>query len=187
MTNVHVSLKNVTKQFQREGSEGVVHALGPLDLELRSGEFFAVVGPSGCGKSSLLEVIAGLWQGVCDQDSLDVPSRIVWLPLSWDDPACQKAIDKYMTTVRQDAPWCPSNIEFIRRMNGLESQQEVFDIVHAASYLVLGLGDVYLGAPVATPVEGGGILVQPNGSDMGIWFWLVQPANSRRWPTSMGA
>ncbi|WP_210455106.1 carboxyltransferase domain-containing protein, partial [Pantoea ananatis] len=29
---------------------------------------------------SLLEVIAGLWQGVCDQDSLDVPSRIVWLP-----------------------------------------------------------------------------------------------------------
>jgi NitT/TauT family transport system ATP-binding protein len=60
VTNVHVSLKNVTKQFQREGSEGVVHALGPLDLELRSGEFFAVVGPSGCGKSSLLEVIAGL-------------------------------------------------------------------------------------------------------------------------------
>lgn len=60
MTNVHVSLKAVTKQFQREGAEGVVNALGPLDLELRSGEFFAVVGPSGCGKSSLLEVIAGL-------------------------------------------------------------------------------------------------------------------------------
>ncbi|HWM40875.1 MAG TPA: ABC transporter ATP-binding protein [Burkholderiales bacterium] len=37
-----------------------VHALGPIDLELARGEFFAVVGPSGCGKSTLLDVIAGL-------------------------------------------------------------------------------------------------------------------------------
>ena len=37
-----------------------VHALGPLDLDLRAGEFFAVVGPSGCGKSTLFELIAGL-------------------------------------------------------------------------------------------------------------------------------
>ena len=37
-----------------------LHALGPLDLDIRQGEFFAVVGPSGCGKSTLLELIAGL-------------------------------------------------------------------------------------------------------------------------------
>ena len=37
-----------------------MHALGPVDLDLKRGEFFAVVGPSGCGKSTLLEVLAGL-------------------------------------------------------------------------------------------------------------------------------
>ena len=37
-----------------------VHALGPIDLEVRRGEFFSVVGPSGCGKSTLLDVLAGL-------------------------------------------------------------------------------------------------------------------------------
>jgi len=37
-----------------------LRALGPLDLDIRQGEFFAVVGPSGCGKSTLLELIAGL-------------------------------------------------------------------------------------------------------------------------------
>jgi urea carboxylase len=37
-------------------------------------------------------------------DDLQVPTRVVHLPLSWDDPACRKAIDKYMTTVRPDAP-----------------------------------------------------------------------------------
>jgi NitT/TauT family transport system ATP-binding protein len=60
VTSVHVSLKGVTKIFQRPGSGGDVHALGSVDLELRAGEFFAVVGPSGCGKSTLLELIAGL-------------------------------------------------------------------------------------------------------------------------------
>lgn len=86
-------------------------------------------------------------------DQIEVPSRIVHLPLSWDDPATRLAIEKYMQSVRPDAPWCPSNIEFIRRINGLASIEEVKDVVFSASYLVLGLGDVYLGAPVATPLD----------------------------------
>ncbi len=86
-------------------------------------------------------------------DELEVPSRIVHLPLSWDDPATRLAIDKYMQSVRPDAPWCPSNIEFIRRINGLDCVEDVRRIVFEASYLVMGLGDVYLGAPVATPLD----------------------------------
>jgi urea carboxylase len=82
-----------------------------------------------------------------------VPTRIVHLPLSWDDDSTRLAIDKYIQSVRPDAPWCPSNIEFIRRINGLDSVEAVREIVFAASYLVLGLGDVYLGAPVATPID----------------------------------
>lgn len=85
--------------------------------------------------------------------SMTVPTRIVHLPLSWDDEATRLAIEKYMQSVRKDAPWCPSNIEFIRRINGLASQEEVRKIVFSASYLVMGLGDVYLGAPVATPLD----------------------------------
>ncbi|WP_141500238.1 urea carboxylase [Paenibacillus luteus] len=86
-------------------------------------------------------------------ETIQVPSRIVRLPLSWDDPATQLAIERYQQTVRPDAPWCPSNIEFIRRVNGLEHMEEVQRIVYEANYLVLGLGDVYLGAPVATPID----------------------------------
>ena len=101
----------------------------------------------------LLAVVGDLWDGVCQQQDLRVPSRVVHLPLSWDDPACQLAIDKYMTTVRKDAPWCPSNLEFIRRINDLPNLDEVQRTVFDASYLVMGLGDVYLGAPVATPLD----------------------------------
>ncbi len=86
-------------------------------------------------------------------DEMQVPTRLVHLPLSWDDEATRIAIRKYEQSVRKDAPWCPSNIEFIRRINGLESIDQVKDIVFNANYLVMGLGDVYLGAPVATPVD----------------------------------
>jgi urea carboxylase len=84
---------------------------------------------------------------------LAVPSRTVHLPLSWDDPSTREAIKRYMVGVRSDAPWCPWNIEFIRRVNGLADVSDVHRIVHDAEYLVLGLGDVYLGAPVATPLD----------------------------------
>ncbi|BCB25283.1 urea carboxylase [Sulfurimicrobium lacus] len=86
-------------------------------------------------------------------EDMVVPTRIVHLPLSWDDPSTRLAIEKYMQSVRKDAPWCPSNIEFIRRINGLDDIEQVKDIVFNASYLVMGLGDVYLGAPVATPLD----------------------------------
>jgi len=84
---------------------------------------------------------------------LVIPSRTVHLPLSWEDPATLEAIRRYMAVVRDDAPWCPSNLEFIRRINGLGHVDDVHRIVFEASYLVLGLGDVYLGAPVATPID----------------------------------
>jgi urea carboxylase len=102
---------------------------------------------------TLLDVLVCAEEELPSVDDIEVPSRIVHLPLSWDDPATRVAIDKYMQSVRKDAPWCPSNIEFIRRVNGLDSIEDVRHIVFDASYLVMGLGDVYLGAPVATPLD----------------------------------
>lgn len=58
MSASHVCLRGVSKVFRTEHSD--VHALGPMDLDLQRGEFYAVVGPSGCGKSTLLELLAGL-------------------------------------------------------------------------------------------------------------------------------
>ena len=104
-------------------------------------------------RERLLEALERAEVELPSTDAIEIPSRVVHLPLSWDDPATRLAIQKYTQTVRPDAPWCPSNIEFIRRINGLGSIDEVRDIVFSASYLVLGLGDVYLGAPVATPVD----------------------------------
>jgi urea carboxylase len=109
--------------------------------------------PDVLPQDELLEVVRHVEEELPATDELVVPSRIVHLPLSWDDPATREAIARYVAGVRDDAPWCPSNIEFIRRVNGLETTGDVYRTVFDAEYLVLGLGDVYLGAPVATPLD----------------------------------
>ena len=104
-------------------------------------------------RAKLLAILEKLEYEMEDIDKLSVPARIVNVPLSWDDHATRLAIRKYDELVRKDAPWCPDNIEFIRRINGLDSVDDVKKMVFEASYLVMGLGDVYLGAPVATPMD----------------------------------
>jgi NitT/TauT family transport system ATP-binding protein len=53
-----LSLDGVSMVFSR--GEARVHALDRISLEVRDGEFIAIVGPSGCGKSTLLKLVTGL-------------------------------------------------------------------------------------------------------------------------------
>ena len=75
------------------------------------------------------------------------------MPLAYNDKSVLDAVAYYMESVRKSAPYLPSNIEFIRRINGLEHIDEIEKIIFDASYLVMGLGDVYLGAPCAVPID----------------------------------
>ena len=140
-------------QLEQQRAQGQLPGIIDLTPGIRSLQVH--FDPDVIELSALVKVVMDAQPGVASASGADikVPSRTVWLPLSWDDASTQLAIEKYMQSVRADAPWCPSNIEFIRRINGLPNWQAVQNVVFEASYLVLGLGDVYLGAPVATPID----------------------------------
>src|SRR6187549_2073031 len=53
-----IQIKNVSRAFRR-GSEDI-RVLSSLDLEVKRGEFLALMGPSGSGKYTLLNLIGGL-------------------------------------------------------------------------------------------------------------------------------
>jgi NitT/TauT family transport system ATP-binding protein len=53
-----VDIRGVSKTFG--SGAAAVHAFGPADLAIESGEFVSLLGPSGCGKSTLMLMIAGL-------------------------------------------------------------------------------------------------------------------------------
>lgn len=57
-TATRIHCRDVVRRFGFGRRE--LTALGPLDLQVRDGEFVCLVGPSGCGKSTLLRMMAGL-------------------------------------------------------------------------------------------------------------------------------
>jgi urea carboxylase len=109
--------------------------------------------PSRIDPRRLAERIGEAWVATPEPAGVELPVREVTMPICFDDPDAHEAMHRYQRGVRPDAPWCPDNVEFIRRVNGLSSRDEVFEIVQKATYLVIGLGDVYLGAPVAVPLD----------------------------------
>ncbi|MFF1733808.1 5-oxoprolinase/urea amidolyase family protein [Streptomyces sp. NPDC058247] len=140
---VHALMEALTAQAV-PGITGLTPGIRSLQIQLD---------PSVMSQHRIVELLQETEAALPPTDALVVPSRTVHLPLSWDDPATREAIARYMAGVRDDAPWCPWNIEFIRRVNGLDSVEDVYRTVFDAEYLVMGLGDVYLGAPVATPLD----------------------------------
>jgi NitT/TauT family transport system ATP-binding protein len=130
MSEAHVVLEGVTRMFPREG-QAPLHALGPIDLELRAGEFFGVVGPSGCGKSTLLDVIAGL----------SLPSA-GWIAI--DGTTVGGEVPEGVGVVFQDDasfPWLTvwDNIAFGLRQRGAGAAEIAERVTRALA--LMGLGD----------------------------------------------
>ena len=68
-SKVAFSFRNVTKSF---GDKPVLRG---IDLDVRQGEFLAIIGKSGCGKSTLLRILAGLDTPTTGTVSKDASSR----------------------------------------------------------------------------------------------------------------
>jgi len=129
VTEVHVALRGITRVFPATATQKEVRALGPIDLDLMQGEFFAVVGPSGCGKSTLLEIIAGL------SSPTDGTVTLEGKPVDGEVP------DGVGVVFQEDAsfPWLDvtHNIAFGLRQSGLDPSEIAARIVHAVR--VMGL------------------------------------------------
>ncbi|KAH7143670.1 hypothetical protein EDB81DRAFT_652866 [Dactylonectria macrodidyma] len=80
----------------------------------------------------------------------EVPSRLFHLPLAFNDAVNRAAVERYSATIRSEAPWLPSNVEFLAKLNGLD---DISSLLHDATFLVLGLGDVFMGSPCAIPLD----------------------------------
>lgn len=129
------------------------HPEGVAEIVEGVRSLLVAVDSSRLGLDELAKQLVLLVARLGDPSTVVLPAREVTLPITFDHPEAHEAMRRYATSVRPDAPWCPDNVEFIRRVNDLGRRDEVFEIMAAATYLVVGLGDVYLGAPVAVPID----------------------------------
>jgi urea carboxylase len=98
-----------------------------------------------------------------------VPSRLIYLPIAYNDKWNREAVNRYIKSVRAQAPYLPDNMEFIARCNNLESVEKVIEYHLATQHMVLALGDVYLGAPCAVPLDPRFRLVVPKYNPARMW------------------
>ncbi|KAL3134817.1 hypothetical protein ABBQ32_007791 [Trebouxia sp. C0010 RCD-2024] len=112
--------------------------------------------------TSLLKTLLDAEQHLPKAGDVVLPVRVLHLPMAFNERWTHGAIQKYMRSVRSEGPYLPSNVDFLAANNGLTGgAEDVRRFLMSAAYMVLGLGDVYLGAPCAVPVDPRHRLVVP--------------------------
>src|SRR5699024_3482882 len=147
-------------------------------LELTPGLRSMLIGYDGLKieLNRLIEILKSLENILPNYDEVQIPSRKIKLPIAMRDKWTQGSMKTYMETVRKEAPYLPDNVEFAAKANGLTNIDEVIEYFLSTDYLVIGLGDVYLGAPCAVPMDPRYRMVVPK----------YNPARTRRPEESVG-
>ncbi|ODV70023.1 hypothetical protein HYPBUDRAFT_178118 [Hyphopichia burtonii NRRL Y-1933] len=107
---------------------------------------------SNISQEELVKTLISFEKEIVFVNKWEVPSRIIKLPMAFEDKRTLDAVKRYQETIRSDAPWLPNNVDFIANINGI-GRNDVKDMLYSARFLVLGLGDVFLGAPCAVPLD----------------------------------
>lgn len=119
--------------------------------------------------AKLIEILKFIERNLSQSIPNKIKSRAVNLPFAFDDSSVKEALEKYMASIRKEGPYLPDNMEFIARCNGLGGRDEVLRYMLDSKYLVLGLGDVYLGAPCATALDPRRRMVVPKYNPARTW------------------
>src|SRR5262245_1782238 len=121
----HISVQGLCVRFG-----GARNALTDVDLDVRDGEFVALIGASGCGKTTLLNVIAGL-----------VPMASGAVTIGSRPPAAGRADICYILARDALLPWrtVQSNVEYGLELSGVGREERAR---RAAAYVErVGLGN----------------------------------------------
>ncbi|SCV03168.1 LAME_0H08262g1_1 [Lachancea meyersii CBS 8951] len=103
-------------------------------------------------QKQLLETLIAYEKEIKFDNHWTIKSKVFKLPLAFEDSETLECVKRYQETIRAKAPWLPNNVDFIADINGITHKQ-VEDMLYSARFLVLGLGDVFLGAPCAVPLD----------------------------------
>ncbi|SCU88144.1 LAFA_0E10990g1_1 [Lachancea sp. 'fantastica'] len=103
-------------------------------------------------QKKLLEALLAYEKEIKFDNHWSIKSKVFKLPLAFEDSETLGCVTRYQETIRAKAPWLPNNVDFIADINGI-THKAVEDMLYSARFLVLGLGDVFLGAPCAVPLD----------------------------------
>ena len=88
------------------------------------------------------------------EGALEIPSRLVNLPVAFDDGESRRAVQRYLDTIRADAPNAEggTNVDYVVRYNGFEDREALYEAVTATEQWVGFIG-FFPGLPFMFPLD----------------------------------
>lgn len=126
--------------------------------------------PARLRAGELVEHLRAVHEDLPAEREMELPSRLIRLPLAFDDSQSRAAIQRYIDTIRPDAPNCEggNNIDYIVRYNGLAGAEELLDYVLATEHWTAFIG-FFPGLPFMFPIDPRRVVVAPKYNPTRTW------------------
>lgn len=120
--------------------------------------------------AELIDHLDGVYDSLPDEREMSITSRLITLPIAFDDSESRTAINRYIHSVRADAPNCEggNNIDYVVRYNGLAGPEELYEHVLGTEHWTGFIG-FFPGLPFMFPVDPRHVLVAPKYNPTRIW------------------
>jgi allophanate hydrolase subunit 1 len=118
----------------------------------------------------LLAHLSDVHEALPAEQEIEIPSRVIRLPIVFDDSQSRAAVERYIGSIRKDAPNCEgaNNIDYIVRYNGFSDREEFYDAVLATEHWTGFIG-FFPGLPFMFPVDPRHTVVVPKYNPTRTW------------------
>jgi urea carboxylase len=110
--------------------------------------------PFALSSSELLDHLRSVHEALDPERGITIPSRVVHLPVAFDDSQTQAAVERYIHSIRSDAPNAEggTNIDYVVRYNGMRDRDELYETVLATEHWTGFIG-FFPGLPFMFPLD----------------------------------
>lgn len=146
----------------------------PLDglIETAPGfrSMFVSYDPLALSTQELVAHLSSVHEALPAERDIEIPSRLIKLPIAFDDSQSRAAVERYINSIRADAPNCEdqNNIDYIVRYNGFGDREEFYDAVLATEHWTGFIG-FFPGLPFMFPIDPRHTVVVPKYNPTRTW------------------
>jgi allophanate hydrolase subunit 1 len=146
--------------------------------------------PGKTSEPELVEHLGATYDGLQAEAEMTIPSRLIHLPVAFDDSQTRAAVERYINTIRKDAPNTVggNNIDYMVLYNGLGDREELYESVLATEHWSAFIG-FFPGLPFMFPLDPRHAVVAPKYNPTRTWTpegalglggpcWAIYPVES---------
>src|SRR5262249_49505968 len=110
--------------------------------------------PSLLSAADLVDHLRGVHGSLGNEQGMVVPSRLVHMPIAFDDSSSRDAVERYIRTIRKDAPNAEggTNIDYVVRYNGFGDREQLYAAVLGSEQWSAFMG-FFPGLPFMFPLD----------------------------------